>query len=111
MQRSRYPMSCIICGHPKIHAKNRCHCCYNYRSLNGIDRSPKHIKRLDNYRRKGRPHTTVNGFLCACRQGRVSHRVSVTILTADLKPTTTYLYLCDTCYQLNQELSARKVTI
>lgn len=38
-------MSCVRCGDPKTVAKNRCHCCYEYRRRYGTDRSERHVVR------------------------------------------------------------------
>lgn len=39
-------MSCRICGDTKTVAKDRCHCCYEYRRRTGVDRSEKHVVKL-----------------------------------------------------------------
>jgi len=39
-------MSCRICGDPKVVAKSRCHCCYEYKRRTGDDRGHGLVSRL-----------------------------------------------------------------
>ncbi|MGH3476008.1 MAG: hypothetical protein ACRDQD_04135 [Nocardioidaceae bacterium] len=39
-------MSCRVCGDPKTVAKDRCHCCYEYRRRRGTDRAEHLIMKL-----------------------------------------------------------------
>jgi len=36
---------CVVCG-DKVVAKQRCHCCYEFRRPTGSDRSKDHVTRL-----------------------------------------------------------------
>lgn len=37
---------CVVCGDPRVVAKNRCHCCYEYSRRYGADRTSKLVERL-----------------------------------------------------------------
>lgn len=39
-------MACRVCGDPKTVAKNRCHCCYEYKRRTGADRTERHVIKL-----------------------------------------------------------------
>lgn len=39
-------MSCQICGDPKVTAKDRCHCCYEYKRRTGNDRDQRLVAKL-----------------------------------------------------------------
>ena len=43
-------VTCVVCGHEHVHAKNRCRTCYRYLRKHGTDRTEDMIAKAEHRR-------------------------------------------------------------